>query len=291
MKIFEVINLKEESAPPFISAEELKGKDKLPVSSVKVVGTDAEDLEYNNAPIKGKLFVIGDFLNWDQQKQATHFYFKLPSGALERVNDKQLSTNIVNAMNAASPQPGVVDKVKDKVSNFFDPNNPERTGYQALQRKNADTTKTGVAVTRAFGQFDKDGAVRKLAGKGYQGLKNLLTRGSRGSKGQKPQDPYQQFYGDQPQNKTGAPGGKNTGKKQTPSKSAERQRELRRIKSMKPGETVFFKLAGGKEAEGVLRGIDPKNRNNFIVKMVDPYMPNNPNADNQKVPTHLVYKK
>ena len=45
MKIFEVINLKEESAPPFISAEELKGKDKLPVSSVKVVGTDAEDLD------------------------------------------------------------------------------------------------------------------------------------------------------------------------------------------------------------------------------------------------------
>ena len=28
-----------------------------------------------------------------------------------------------------------------------------------------------------------------------------------------------------------------------------------------------------------------------VVKIIDPYMPNNPNADNQKVPTHLVYKK
>ena len=79
MKIFEV----QGKAPRFISPDQLKGtgefkgQGKLPMSLVKVAGTDAEDLEFEGQPIKGRLLVIGDYSTWEDQKNASHFYYKM----------------------------------------------------------------------------------------------------------------------------------------------------------------------------------------------------------------------
>jgi hypothetical protein len=183
MKIFEVISLQED-APLMISPEmikgtgEYKGQGKLPVTQVKVAGTDAENLKINGMPIKGKLFVMGEWMNWEQMKQASHFYIKLPNGILQRVDDKNFSTSVVNAMNMANQPSGRLDRIKDKAADFFDPGAANRDGYNALQRKNAAQDQASVAVTRAGAKLDKwtglDGTGRGVGGMA-RGVWNKLT--------------------------------------------------------------------------------------------------------------------
>ena len=291
MKIFEVTSLQEATPPPLISAEDLKGKDKLPVTAIKVVGTDAEDLEYDGMPIKGKLFVIGDYLNWDQQKQASHFYIKLPSGVLQRVDDKKFSTSVVSAMNVANQPPGIKDRIKGKVSSFLDPNDPERAGYNTLQKPGALTGKTATTVTRGLAGIDNLG--RKV-------VDYFNTKRQAGPKPTKPNkgpgwrttDYHNYGGGEQP---TGPKSGgrQKGGKSQTD--SAKRQRELRRIKQLQSGDIVTYTYGGNKTGEGELRGLNPRNKKEFVLKMVDPFNPNAPKDPMGNplvsVPTNLVFKK
>lgn len=285
MKIFEV----QGKAPRFISPDQLKGtgefkgQGKLPVSLVKVAGTDAEDLEFEGQPIKGRLLVIGDYSTWEDQKNASHFYYKMNSGILQRVDDKALSSAIVKSMNVANQPPSRMDRLKGKVSDFFDPNNPERAGYRELQKPGAVTGKTATAVTRG------------LAGLDNLGYKVLDYFNKKSQPGEKPTEPKKgpdyrttdfHNYGDEQPT---------TPKKKTSSKSAEYQRELRRQKKLKSGDFVTYKYGDNKTGEGELRGIDPTNKKNFVLKMIDPF---NPNAPKDKmghpmvsIPRNLVFKK
>lgn len=202
MKIFEVISLQEANweqmkGTDFIPAGLLKGNAKIPVTQVKVVGTDAENLKINGMPIKGKLFVMGEWMNWKAMKQASHFYLKMPSGGLQRIDDKNFSTSVVNAMNMANQPSGRIDRIKDKAADFFDPNSADRDGYNALQRKNAAQDKASVAVTRAGAKLDKwsglDGTGRGVGGMA-KGVWNKLT-------GRGPKKPVSPDYTSQPGHK------------------------------------------------------------------------------------------
>ncbi len=299
MKIFEVTSLQEAAPPPFISQEmikgtgEYKGQGKLPVTAVKVVGTDAEDLELDGAPIKGKLFVIGDWQNWDQQKQASHFYIKLPSGMLQRVDDKKFSTSVVSAMDVANQPPGFKDRVKGKVSSFLDPNDPERAGYNVLQKPGALTGKTATTVTRGLAGIDNLGrkVVDYFRSKGDSGGTPPKDTKNTGP-GYRTTDYHNYSDGEQP---TGPKSGgrQKGGKSQTD--SAKRQRELRRIKQLQSGDIVTYTYGDNKTGEGELRGYNPQNKKEFVLKMVDPFNPNAPKDPMGNplvsVPTNLVFKK
>ena len=202
MKIFEVISLQEANweqmkDADFIPPEQLKGKDKIPVTQVNVAGTDAENLKFDGMPIKGKLFVVGEWMNWEMMKKASHFYLKMPNGGLLRVDDKNFSTSVVNAMNMANQPSGRLDRIKDKAADFFDPNAADRDGYNALQRKNAAQDKASVAVTRAGAKLDKwtglDGTGRGVGGMAKKVWNKLTGKG--------PKKPVSPDYTSQPGNK------------------------------------------------------------------------------------------
>jgi hypothetical protein len=202
MKIFEVISLQEANweqmkGADFIPAVQLKGKDKIPFTQVNVAGTDAENLKIDGMPIKGKLFVMGEWMNWEMMKKASHFYLKMPNGGLLRVDDKNFSTSVVNAMNMANQPSGRLDRIKDKAADFFDPNAADRDGYNALQRKNAAQDKASVAVTRAGAKLDKwtglDGTGRGVGGMAKKVWNKLTGKG--------PKKPVSPDYTPQPGNK------------------------------------------------------------------------------------------
>jgi len=187
MKIVEVTenNIPAYNPPLYITPEMIKGNPKLGIpkttlSAIKVAGTDAEGLSHAGYPIKGNLVVVGEYATWEQQKQAKHFYMKLPSGIFQRVDDKKFSTAVVNAMNAANRSPGVIDTIKNKVSNVFNPDDPESDAYDILSREknagfNTQTDKFSTAAIKLATGADKK--VFRPARKGlYKGINYVANK-------------------------------------------------------------------------------------------------------------------
>ena len=185
MKIFEINS----NMPQVINKADYVGKTrKVQVTSIDLKNSDAAELDYNGRPIKGHLFVVGNFQNWKDIRDnrditgGVLYHRQIDmDGRLVRVDDKQLTTAIVNAKDAENRSPGMIDKIKGKFADLVDPNDPTSDAYDILSReKNAgfktNTDKISVPLIKGASKLGKGAGrqYKKRIRPGFNAVSNKI---------------------------------------------------------------------------------------------------------------------
>ena len=139
---------------------------------LNIKGTNAEGMTYKGIEVD-KVLVPVHFVNNDQIIKNNHMFYVL-DGRIEQFrkidkNDKQglaVTKGIVNAIKSINSGSSLLQRAKDYVGDFFDPDQVNRSGYDVLQRPNADRSALGVGAQRAVGGIEKGvGAIARGIGK------------------------------------------------------------------------------------------------------------------------------
>ena len=127
---------------------------------ISVANTPAAGLTYKDFPPINRVYVpyyigkIEDILKGNQ-----YFYIEDDQKNLRLLdrNDKEglkVTKAIVNTLLKTSKKPGMMQRARDAMDDFFDPDDPTRSGYRVLQDPKAKRTKLGVIGARIGDKID-----------------------------------------------------------------------------------------------------------------------------------------
>ena len=159
MKIFEVVNnIQTENKADTLPDQFDKGQVKklFPKGGTVPLGsTDAADLKYKGMPI-GNVFVpVYDPNIKVTLRQSPAFYMVFNKTTYIKIDPtepegKKVSTAIVNSLLKQPPKLGVIGKMKDKLSNIVDPDDPTSSAYNITSNPKAARGPFSTAVTRGI---------------------------------------------------------------------------------------------------------------------------------------------
>ena len=157
MKIFEVINnIQTENKADTLPDQFDKGQVKklFPKGGMVPLGaTDAADLKYKGMAI-GNVFVpVYDPNIKVTLRQSPAFYLLFNKTTYIKIDPsepegKKISTAIVNALLKEPPKTGLIGKMKDKLGNLVDPDDPTSSAYNITSNPKAARGPLATAVTR-----------------------------------------------------------------------------------------------------------------------------------------------
>jgi hypothetical protein len=164
MKIFEVINnIQTENKADELPDQFDKGQVKklFPKGGIVPLGsTDAADLKYKGLAI-GNVFVpVYDTDMKSTLRQSPAFYILFNKTTYIKIDPtepegKKISTAIVNALLKQPPKLGLIGKMKDKLGNLTDPDDPTSSAYTVTSNPNAARGAASTLLTRGAGKLDK----------------------------------------------------------------------------------------------------------------------------------------
>lgn len=127
---------------------------------VDISGTSAAGMTYKDFPPLKRVFVPFYSGKMKELLKGNSYFYVEDEQKILRLVDRtkkdgmKITKAIVNSLLKTTQKPGIVQRARDAMDDYFDPDSPDRSGYRVLQDPKANRNRLGVVGARVGDAID-----------------------------------------------------------------------------------------------------------------------------------------